>query len=96
MNDIKRTKALPSVSTKLIILDLLLIIVKLEWLALITKDIRSSIIYLDKMHLDSYLSKEMKAYLFGLPIMEIMAVIKVTLETISLNLVRLTQMSMVQ
>jgi len=66
MNDIKRTKALPSVSTKLIILDLLLIIVKLEWLALITKDIRLSIIYLDKMHLDTFLSKEMKAYLFGL------------------------------
>jgi len=55
MNDIKRTKALPSVSTKLIILDLLLIIVKLEWLVLITKDIRSSIIYLDKMHIGCYL-----------------------------------------
>jgi len=66
MNDIKRTKALPSVNTKLIILDLLLIIVKLEWLALITKDIRLSIIYLDKMHLDTFLSKEMKAYPFGL------------------------------
>jgi hypothetical protein len=45
------------------------------------------------MHLDSYLSKEMKAYPFGLPIMDI---IKVTLETISLNLVRLTHMCMVQ
>ena len=45
------------------------------------------------MHLDSYLSKEMKAYPFGLPIMDI---IKVTLETISLNLVRLKQMFMVQ
>ena len=82
MNDIKRTKALPSVSTKLIILDLLLIIVKLEWMALITKDIRSNIIYLDKMHLDYYLSKEMKVYLFGLPIIDIMAVINVSLEAI--------------
>jgi len=48
------------------------------------------------MHLDSYLSKEMKAYLFGLPIMDNMAVIEVTLETISLNLVRLIQMFMVR
>jgi len=88
MNDIKRTKALPSVSTKLIILDLLLIIVKLEWMALITKDIRSNIIYLDKMHLDSYLSKEMKVYLFGLSIMDIMAVINVSLEK---NFIKLIQ-----
>lgn len=96
MYDIKRTKALPSVSTKLIILDLLLIIVKLEWIPLITKDIRLSIIYLDKMHLDSDLSKELKACLFGLLIMDIMVVIKVTLETISLNLVRLILMFEVQ
>ena len=51
-------------------------------MALITKDIRSNIIYLDKMHLDSYLSKEMKVYLFGLSIMDIMAVINVSLEAI--------------
>lgn len=51
MNTIKRTKALPKVSTNLIILDFIFISVKLDLSVLITKDIRLSKIYLDKMHL---------------------------------------------
>ena len=40
MNTINRTKALPKVSTNLIILDFILMCVKLDLSALITKDIR--------------------------------------------------------
>ncbi len=74
MNTIKITKALPNVRTNLIILDFLFIFVKLDLSALITKDIRSSINYLDKMHLDSYLSKEVNAWLYGLPTMDVINV----------------------
>jgi hypothetical protein len=80
MNTIKITKALPNVRTKVIIVDFVFISVKLDLSTLITKDIRSSIIYLDKMLLDSYLSKEVNAWLFGLPTMDIIAVINVTLK----------------
>lgn len=40
MNTIKMTKALPKVSTNLIILDFIFMCVKLDLSALITKDIR--------------------------------------------------------
>jgi len=74
MNTIKITKALPSVRTNVIIVDFVFIFVKLDLSALITKDIRSSINYLDKMLLYSYLSKEVNAWLYGLPTMDVINV----------------------
>ena len=74
MNTIKITKALPNVRTNVIILDFVFISVKLNLSALITKDIRSSLIYLDKILLDSYLSKNVNAWLSYLPTMDVINV----------------------